>query len=397
MKIQIGTPYITIEEGGNYSLCADIEGINEPFTLWYKVSEEYSKYLCTERADAFLVGILPYAMAHSTDKDQLVIVCQAPVSEQLYYQLSLHYIPTLAKNIEWYDLIRIECELDHTKLDSLNAVGTGVSGGVDSWYTILKSKQENSPAYKITHGAYFEFDPEGIFDGERQNKMRELSRNICKENEIAFVDIKSNICKDIYRVAHEAIISCMLFSYVITLQKLFSQFYISSSYPYNRFKIVDYSCEHYELLNVHCLSNENISFYTPGSEVTRYEKTEYIADYDLPKKLFLVCRAPKVENAILKNCSRCSKCTRTMIQLDLAGKLDHFNDIFNVKAYRDDPDYYLGYLIFKGKSDDFVAETLEKFKELNKPFPISARIAGFKKWVNNGFKRGNPMQYSYRP
>jgi hypothetical protein len=396
MKITIGAPYIMCT-GGGYSLCSDIEGINNSFTLWYEVDEEYKQYLCTERADAFLIGLLPYAMAHSSTSDPLVVVCEAPVSEQLFYQLNVHYIPTLVRCIDWYHNIIIKCNLNHTKLDSLNAVGTGVSGGVDSWYTLLKSKQENSPRYQITHGAYFEFDPEGIFDDELQNEMRKMAKNICVEYGITFINIKSNICKDVYHVAHEAIITCMLLSYIIVLQKMFSIFYISSSYPYRNFKILDYSSEHYELLNVHCLSNENLSFYTPGSEVTRYEKTEYIADYDLPKRYLMVCRDPKVENGILKNCSRCSKCTRTMIQLDLAGKLDYFYDVFNVKAYRDDTDYYLGYLIFKGNKDDFVADTLDKFKQLRKPFPFSARIAGFKKWVKNGFKRGNPLQYNYRP
>lgn len=90
-------------------------------------------------------------MAHSSDNDPLVIVCQAPISEQLYYQLYAHYIPTLAKCLEWHHNICIECELDHTKLDSLNVVATGVSGGVDSWYTLIKSKQDNPPGYQITH------------------------------------------------------------------------------------------------------------------------------------------------------------------------------------------------------------------------------------------------------
>ena len=134
------------------------------------MEEKYQKYLCTERVDAFVVGVLPYAMAHSSDNDPLVIICQAPISEQLYYQLHAHYIPTLVKCIEWYHNIKIECELDSTKLDSANAVGTGVSGGVDSYYTLFKSKQENSPGYQITHGAYFEFDPSGNFDVEIQGK-----------------------------------------------------------------------------------------------------------------------------------------------------------------------------------------------------------------------------------
>lgn len=392
MKIMIGAPYIK-----GTRLCSNIEGINDPFTLWYEVKKEYKKYLCTERADGFLIGILPYAMARSSDNDPLTIVCQAPVSEQLYYQLCTHYIPTLAKCIEWYHNIRIECELDHTKLNSFNAVGTGVSGGVDSYYTMLKSKQGNPPGYQITHGVYFEFDPKGNFDGEISGKMRELSEIICSEYGIEFIDIKSNICEKVFYVAHGAIITPMFLSYVFALQKLFAKYYFSSGRTYDSFKIVLHASSLYDLLNMHLLSTENIDLYSTGSEAIRHEKTNYIADFDLPRKYFMVCLSPKVEKGILKNCSRCSKCTRTMIHLDLVDKLDYFNDIFDVEAYRKDRDYYWGYLSFKGKKDQYVAETLNLFKKQKRHFPLSARIAGFRKWVKNGFKRGNPLQYDYRP
>lgn len=398
MEIIIGKPYIRpMEERNSSLLCSDLEGIGKPFTLWYEVDERYAQYLCTERADAFLIGLLPYAMAHSLEGDPLVVKCKAPISEQLYYQLHSHYIPTLVKCIGWYHNIEIKCELDSKKLESKNAVGAGVSGGVDSWYTLLKSKRCNSQKYQISHGAYFEFDPNGIFDGELQNKMREMARNVCSLNNIAFVNIKSNICKDIYRIPHGAIITWMFFSYAGALQKLFSIFYTSSTHSYKSFKIIGDRSERYKLLNVHCLSNENITFYTPGSDMTRHERTSYIADYDFPRKILVVCNLPRVEKGILQNCSKCSKCTQTMIDLDLADKLDYFRDVFDVKAYRDNPNYYLGYLSFKGKKDPFVKETLEKFKEYNRAFPFGARIAGFFKWVNHGFKRGNPLRYIYRP
>ena len=87
-----------------------------------------------------------------------------------------------------------------------------------------------------------------------------------------------------------------------------------------------------------------------------------------------------------------------MIDLDLVDKLDYFNDIFDVEAYRKNRDYYWGYLAFKGKKNDtFVEETLDLFKKQKRHFPLSARIAGFRKWVKNGFKRGNPLKYTYRP
>jgi hypothetical protein len=397
MDIVIGKPYIRrIEERNAFQLCSDIQGVGEPFTLWYEVENNIKEYLFTERSDAFLIGLLPYAMAHSTDRNPLIIKCEAPVSEKLYYQLKAHYIPALSKNIIWYHNVKIETELENKLFKSAYAVGTGVSGGVDSFYTLLNSK-ENSCRFQITHGLYFEYDPSELFYNEMNNKMRELSQNICLEFGINFVSIKSNICSKVYHVAHEAIITCMLLSYVYSLQKLFKIYYFSSGHTYDSFKIVSHSSELYNLLNVHCLSTESMYLYTTGSEVIRWEKTNYIADFDLPRKYLMVCRSPKVINGVLKNCSRCSKCTRTMIDLDLVGKLNYFSSIFDVGAYRKNPNYYLGYLSFKGKKDAYVAETLNLIKNTGKHFPICARIAGIKKLIKNGFKRGNPLQYDYRP
>ena len=393
MEIIIGKPYL--QDGKTSRLCSDISLLEKKITLWYEVDNQFGKYLCNERVDAFLVGLLPYALARSSKDDPLVIKCCSPVSEKLFYQINSHYVPTLSKSINRYNKVFIECSLDSTMLESGKAVGTGVTGGVDSTYTLIKSTEFHSKNFRVSHGAYFEFDPEGIFDSDTQNAQRDHSRHICELNNIEWVNVKSNICQEVYRMAHEAIITPMLVSYVLAMSKLFSTYYLSSSYSYDDFRIIADSSEHYDLLNVHALTTENTSLYVEGSEFTRFEKTKFIAEYDMPKVLLNVCRAPIVENGKLRSCNRCSKCTRTMIDLDLVNKFDQFSSIFDVTAYRQNLNYYLGYLYFK--KDDFTLDTLERFKEYNRSIPISARFSGLVKWARNGFKRGNPLQHTYSP
>lgn len=397
MLISIGQVYIkNDEEGGVSRLCADISGINDDFTLYYEVDKKYKSYLCIERADCFLIGILPYAMAHSRKDDIMVVKCVTPISEQLYYQLTVHYIPTLTDSIDWYNNIKIECKTEHNILPSANAVCVGASGGVDSWYTILKSN-ENTENYKITHGVYLDYDSNEKFYGDPQNARRNMVKNICIESGIEFINIKSNICHKIYHIAHEAIVACMLLSYFHAVSKLFKIVFYSSTYKYTEFAFKNYSSEFHQLFNTSFLSTENLSIYTPGSDVERYRKTAYIANYELPRKYLSVCLTPSAQNGVSKNCSKCAKCTITMIDLDLAGKLDLFSDVFDVEAYRKDRNYYWGYLVFKGKKDTFVKETFELMKNKKIKFPLSARIAGIKKIIKKGFKRGNPIQYTYRP
>ncbi len=367
------------------------------FTLYYEVDKKLEEYLCTERSDAFVVGLVLYAMSRSNNEDPITITCYAPLSNRLYYQLVVHLIPAISKELKFYNTININCGLDDRIINSQNAVATGVSGGVDSFYTLLKNKEENISGHKITHGVYLEYDTKASLDDELPLKLREYAENICNELGIVFVSISSNIVKDVYRLAHEAIITPMFTSYIFALQKLFSIYYFSSGHPYSSFKICSHSSELYNLLYMHLLSSENLSFYTTGSDALRHEKTLYISNFELPRHYLNVCRNPYIEKGVLKNCSKCSKCTRTMIDLYVYGKLDLFRDIFDVDAFNRNKDYYLGYLVFKGKKDHYVAETLEAFRKKKIKFPISARFAGLMKLFKNGFNRGNPLQFTYKP
>lgn len=365
--------------------------------IWYKVEEQYKDFLCAERGDAFLIAILPYALSHSRESENMIIESEAPISERLYYQLTSHYIPTLVRCVSWFQNIKIVCELDHSTLESKNAVGTGISGGIDSYYTLLKSLEDDSQNYKVTHGLYCETAYGGDFDNELQSKQRVMAEQICKKSGIEFVDIQSNICTDLYEMIHEVVVTNIFLSFVYALEKLFSVYYFSSSHVYEAFEFTDYSSEYYALFNMYCLSSENLELYVTGADAIRHEKTAYIAEFSLPKKYMMVCRNPSIVDGELKNCSKCSKCTRTMIDLDLAGKLDDFGKIFDVDSYYSNKDYYWGYLFFKGKKDAFIKETLELMKEKKVHIPLSARIAGIKKIIMNKGKRGNPLQTSYRP
>lgn len=47
--------------------------------------------------------------------------------------------------------------------------------------------------------------------------------------------------------------------------------------------------------------------------------------------------------------------------------------------------------------DAFIRETLELIRKKKKHVPIGSRTAGVLKIIKNGFKRGNPVQITYRP
>jgi hypothetical protein len=61
--IHIGQPYIE-SLGDKSRLCSKITCNNTEYIMWYEVDKIYEKHLCYERADAFLICLLPYAMTN---------------------------------------------------------------------------------------------------------------------------------------------------------------------------------------------------------------------------------------------------------------------------------------------------------------------------------------------
>ena len=87
--ITIGIPYKTTADNKS-RLVADIKTSCFEKKMFFEVDSSYEEYLCTEVSDAFVIGLLNYAMAKGES-----INCRGPVSGRLLYQLRTYFIPTL--------------------------------------------------------------------------------------------------------------------------------------------------------------------------------------------------------------------------------------------------------------------------------------------------------------
>ena len=153
----IGEPYIA-QNGDRSRLVCDI-GINrrETRTVWFEVDREYEKYLCTERSDAYVIGLLSWAMRAGHD-----ITCTVPVSEELLYALREYLIPSLVKYAPSFRAVEINAPAAGTPLANAGAVGTGLSCGIDSFHVI--SRQLASP-YKTLNLTHLCINNVGAFNG----------------------------------------------------------------------------------------------------------------------------------------------------------------------------------------------------------------------------------------
>ena len=287
MKVlEIRQPYIK-RIGNKSRLCSDISWGDRSRTLWFEVESEYEECLCTERIDSFLVALLPYAMI-----ENLNIHSDGYVSEKLLYQLKTILLPSLSANIAEFHSIDIDAKRDGTVLESKNAVGTALTCGVDSFYTVLKHLDTDLEGFRLTHLTYFNIMNSAIWQG-REDSSREFSnarinyvKPAAEKLGLKLVTVDSSLDKFYNNLNYLATYAFRFCGTVLALQKLFGKYYWSSGHPFSQFNLTIDDITYFDLLSVQCVSNENITFYSTGSEITRLEKTEYISDFAVPYKVF---------------------------------------------------------------------------------------------------------------
>ena len=200
--------------------------------------------------------------------------------------------------------------------DGKKNVGTFFSGGVDSYYTFLKHREE------ITHLIYVHgFDVPHTNDvlGE---KVLERIKYISSEFGVKLVTVKTNLREFLDQYANwEWSHGSAMAAVGHLFARDFSKIYVPSSHsykdlgPWGSHPILD------ELW-----SSENIIFDHDGCESTRNLKVSFISKYDTVLDTLRVCwRNPN--NSY--NCSECEKCLRTMINLEAVDALKRCNTFQN--------------------------------------------------------------------
>ena len=371
--IIINKPYIEKnDEGGR--LIAEIQiGDQLPQKVWYSVENDYIDYFCYEKADAFLIMLLPYAMASAQD----IVIKGAPISENIYWSLTRDFIPTLAKFSNLYKEIHIESDITNICFNS-SAVGTGFSGGVDSFYTVLRNHKTNTPDCNLTHLTFFNVGACGYgtdFYGKNArevfNRRYEQFKPVVEKLGLKFIKIDSNVYEFV-PMTYNWIHSYRSMSAVLALQKLFKKYYYSSAGPLSFFSLDHHSSGFHDLLNTRAFSTESTDFYSVGLWESRIEKTEYISNYDITYGVLNVC------NFHDTNCRVCDKCIRTMGGLYALKKLDKYSNVFDVDYFKKHLVGNLSKIIAKSYDGSVEAkynkEIISKMRENNLHVPSASYL-----------------------
>lgn len=317
-----------------------VEWQSDDSGLWFAVPKEYEPYLCADRGDAFVVALIWYAMVTGSD-----IKSEVSVSSQLAFSIQHLLIPALMKEEKGYSRhINLICETTTDIYSNNVGVGTGMSCGVDSLYTMQLYSNDNMPSeYKLTHLAYFNMG--AIFHPDRATKIvysmkefyettdrmselkRENAQQVANLAHLPLLYIKSNMDSDYFRGAYGDTAVYRNCACVLALSKLFGKYYCSSAGWPEYFNLnLDQGSEHYESLLCTAFSTENTQFILSDYD-SRLYKTIALADNEMAQMYLDVCFR-------FNSCGTCAKCYRTLVTLDVIGKLDNFKSVFDVEKFR---------------------------------------------------------------
>lgn len=369
--LKIGKPYVVDYDENCARLCAELFLDGEKvYDVWYEADKKYKDYLCYERADGFVVTLLLYAMEHSYD-----IVCDQCMSSELYYSLTTYLIPAIAKNVKKYHRIKIKASTTSELLPSAHAVGASVSGGVDSFYTLLKHYNKDKKEFNVTHLAFFNAGASGAKGGdlarERYKERIEWIKGVSDELKLDMVCVDTNINEFLLQ-PHEPTHTFRTLAIPLMMQKLFSKYYFASGFEYDQFEFAEAAIARYDMLNVQNLSTPNLKFYLSGAEASRNKKLEYISNHPITYDKLNVCVAEA------HNCGKCDKCIRTMLELYGLKKLDLYKETFDVDYfYKHKSDYFKVMLALKNWKTNPVHKDWEEVYQLVKnDVTIPNRISG---------------------
>lgn len=337
--ICINRPTVSSRDGWT-RVAADIDVDGLKTSLWLEVEDRYGQYLLHERIDAFVLGLMHEAIRRGHD-----IVSEAPMTDRLYFQLTDQFLPAYFKlNGGGFKIVCPTApEVEHPAGGA--AIGTGASCGVDSLHVFAKHPEITHACVWNLHGVTFRETAEIRAAGWTNlvNGARRFAADIGCELVIGNTNFDRGCLPG---VAHDGSTTYANLFCMMSLQKLWARYYVASGYDIGDFKISGVTDgtdpAHYEwaLFPFCCLGR--MAVYMDGVAQTRVEKVGDLVRYAPAKRHLNVCFGIHEGG---RNCtSRCAKCMRTLLNLEVWDAVDEFSSVFDVGYFRSHYEEYIAEL-----------------------------------------------------
>lgn len=344
-------------------------------TIWFEIDANYSRLLVDDTCDPFLLVPLYLAMTYKTD-----LRIRGKVSKRLY------------KNLTWYGQ-KIFCDF-LPKLSPVKIIvdgfaptqaqgiliGTGISCGVDSLSTLHdRFINETDPDYKINAMFFFNCGSNGKAEDSITQYIAQsrVERGIALAGELGLplCPIDTNF-QEFFLAEHgDTPLFLAHYSCVLAMQNAIRRYYIGSACSYKgmknsgtKYKLFDLAefCESYF---VPLIGTERTELIIDGCQYRRVDKIKNLADWHIAQKYLNVCHVYITGSNFTGNCSFCDKCLRTLLALEILGKLENFSQAFDLKTYKEKSFDYKAKVVANANNNVFYNELFELAQEYNYPMP----------------------------
>ncbi|HUV41747.1 MAG TPA: hypothetical protein VMW23_08175 [Sedimentisphaerales bacterium] len=276
--------------------------------LWYRLPSKYA-YAATEKCDPFLLATLFTAMRHSTN-----LFLHGQVSARLLQNLEEFQAAWHCWRPDKYPRIQIQADVEcqQHQTDNSNKAVAAFSGGLDSCFTVWRHhsnncgrQRQNLQAAVMVHG----FD---IALGDTYAFQRAASncKKMLKALSIQLITIATNfreLDNDWENSHGAAIASCLML-----LGNGFSTGLIASSEPYNNL-VLPWGTNP---VTDGLMSSDTFQIIHDGAAFTRSQKVRSISRWPQALRYMRVCWEGGQKD---RNCGKCEKCIRTILNFRVAG------------------------------------------------------------------------------
>lgn len=327
-----------VAEADGFLVSCAIEAVDLPAELWFRVRSTAGYQEPPDDLNWALVALLLPAMRAGRD-----IRVDGPISARLLFNVK-HDVQAALRLYD-PDLQRIAitaAEVSTPAGAGKQRVGTGFSAGIDSFAVVaLAMPQPDRLGLHLTDLCVFNVGAFGPCDAApvKDRFAQGYARAAAFAHRIGAVatGIDSNVDQFFdqywsFQRSH----SLRNVAAALVMARYFDYYLYASTFPLGSVRVT----EHYDLaimdpILLPLLSTEQLEFRSAGAGLSRFEKTGLVSITELSYNKLDVCVAPVEAKKMLDrpNCSRCWKCQRTMLTLDLLGAIEKYDRVFDVPHY----------------------------------------------------------------
>lgn len=333
------------DDGENIRVVTDIDGSQ---ALWFSVSGDYEGLL-SERADHVAVALLLPGMRHGRD-----LRVGGTVTDSLLHRLN-HDVQSLVRDVHpEYRPIVVTAEETAPPGPAPAGVATGFSGGVDSFATLTEYAHDADvpTSLRITHLLNNNVGAHGSGGRELWRTRFEALRPVAADLGLPFIRIDSNLDEHYSSMGFMQTVTFRNAAVMHLLSGGIGRSYHASEGTFRNLRMPP---PHGDIslagaMTFPLLSTPALTLESTGSGMSRIERTLALVGGPYAGYLDVCIDADPYRTT---NCSRCWKCMRTMLTLEIAGHLEEFvPDVFVREPYEQQRARYVAELLSSIEPND---------------------------------------------